>query len=143
MEKFNELRERTEHAIKSNEDAKADVARWRDDVRDMVQRVRGKYMTFIDDYARQLKENFLDIGAHPVMKEFVEEDRDQDKRLKHLQEKHQQITDIIAQIEDTPRHMKATVVRTVTERMKELDGEMTLVWQKIIMQRQKVSDAIS
>lgn len=36
MEKFNELRERTEHAIKSNEDAKADVARWRDDVRDMV-----------------------------------------------------------------------------------------------------------
>ena len=39
--------------------------------------------------------------------------------------------------------MKATVVRTVTERMKELDGEMTLVWQKIIMQRQKVSDAIS
>ena len=88
MEKFNELRERTEHAIKSNEDAKADVARWRDDVRDMVQRVRGKYMTFIDDYARQLKENFLDIGAHPVMKEFVEEDRDQDKRLKHLQEKH-------------------------------------------------------
>lgn len=36
MEKFNELRERTERAIKSNEDAKADVARWRDDVRDMV-----------------------------------------------------------------------------------------------------------
>lgn len=45
-------------------------------------------MTFVDDYARQLKENFLDIAGHPVMKEYVEEDRDQDKRIKHLREKH-------------------------------------------------------
>ena len=55
MEKFDELRERTERAIKTNEDARADISRWRDDVRDMVQRVRSKYMTFVDDFARQLK----------------------------------------------------------------------------------------
>ena len=51
--------------------------------------------------------------------------------------------DIIKQIEETPRHQKANVVRTVTERMGELDREMTLIWQKIIMQRQKVNDAIA
>mmetsp|Transcript_23950 Transcript_23950/g.32087 ORF Transcript_23950/g.32087 Transcript_23950/m.32087 type:complete len:93 (+) Transcript_23950:274-552(+) len=36
MEKFNEIRSRTEQAILTNDDAKQDVARWRDDVRDMV-----------------------------------------------------------------------------------------------------------
>ena len=34
-------------------------------------------------------------------------------------------------------------MRTVSDRMGELDREMTLIWQKIIMQRQKVNDAIS
>ena len=143
MEKFDELRERTERAIKTNEDAKADISRWRDDVRDMVQRVRSKYMTFVDEFARQLKQNFLNIDEHPVMKEFVEEDRDQEKRVNQLREKHEQISEIIQTIESTPRHQKAAVVRTVSERMGELDREMTLIWQKIIMQRQKVNDAIS
>ena len=95
MEKFDELRERTERAIKTNEDARADISRWRDDVRDMVQRVRSKYMTFVDDFARQLKQNFLNIEEHPVMKDFVEEDKDQEKRVNHLREKHEQITEII------------------------------------------------
>ena len=51
LEKYKEQRLRTEQAIVSNQDAKSDVARWKDDVRDMVLRVRDNYVTFIDEFA--------------------------------------------------------------------------------------------
>ena len=76
LEKYNEIRERTEQAIQSNEDAAFDVARWKDDVRDMVMRVRAKYVTFIDEFALQLKRNIMDINEHSVIKEYADEDRD-------------------------------------------------------------------
>ena len=61
LEKYNEIRLRTEQAINTNEDAASDVARWKDDIRDMVMRVRAKYISFIDSFALQLKQNILDI----------------------------------------------------------------------------------
>ena len=38
------------------------------------------------------------------MKEFIGEDRRQEYRLKNLQEKHFKISQIIEEVEKTPRH---------------------------------------
>ena len=38
------------------------------------------------------------------MKEFIGEDRRQEYRLKNLQEKHSKISQIIEEVEKTPRH---------------------------------------
>ena len=77
------------------------------------------------------------------MKDFADEDHEQEKRINLLRDKHREMGDIIEMVEATPRHQKSAAVRTVSDRMTELDREMTLCWQKIIVQRQKVNEAIS
>ena len=52
------------------------MARWKDDVRDMVMRVRADYVSIIDEFALQLKQNIINICEHTVMKEYADEDRD-------------------------------------------------------------------
>ena len=63
------------------------------------------------------------------MKEYADEDQEQEKRIKVLQQKHEEIGSIIEMVEATPRHQKSAAVRTVSDRMTELDREMTLCWQ--------------
>ena len=75
MEKFNEIEKRTESAILACKDARNDVAGWREDVRDMVHRVSAQLISFVEEYAKCLSTNFLDLPAHPVMREFTLEDR--------------------------------------------------------------------
>ena len=61
LEKFNEVREKTEQAIRENADAVHDLGQWKDDIRDIVMRVRGQFMNFIEEFALQLKKNLIDI----------------------------------------------------------------------------------
>ena len=42
-------------------EASSDVARWKDDIREMVMRVRSDFVSYIDEFSLSLKENLLDI----------------------------------------------------------------------------------
>lgn len=50
MDKFNEIRAMTETAITENRDSMHDLGRWKDDIRDMVMRVRAQFLRFIDEF---------------------------------------------------------------------------------------------
>ena len=50
LDKFNEVRELTKHAIIDNSGAVHDLAWWKDDIRDMIMRVREQFLCFIDEY---------------------------------------------------------------------------------------------
>ena len=80
---------------------------WKDDIREMVMRVRTQYLKFVDEFTIQLKKNLIDIESQALMKDFIGEDRRQEYRLKTLEEKHSEISKIIEVIENTPRHQKA------------------------------------
>ena len=75
MEGFNQLRENTENSIKKNEGTVSDLATWKEDIRDMVMRVRSNFLKYVDEYCIKLKQNLLDMEGHPIMKPFVGEDR--------------------------------------------------------------------
>ena len=94
----------TETAITENRDSMHDLGRWKDDIRDMVMRVRAQFLRFIDEFTLQLKKNQIDIENDPAMKEFIGEDRRQEYRLRNLEEKHTAIMKIIETVEETPRH---------------------------------------
>ena len=44
LDKFNEVREQTRKAIVENAGAVHDLGGWKDDIRDMVMRVRGQFV---------------------------------------------------------------------------------------------------
>ena len=50
LEGFNKVREETEKSIKNNEGAVSDLALWREDIRDMVMRVRTNFLKYVDEY---------------------------------------------------------------------------------------------
>jgi len=88
MELFNQIRVKTENAIKENEGAVNDVGRWREDIRDMVMRVRSNFIAFIDEFVAHLNKNLIDVRKQPHIKDFVQEDTHQEARLKVLKRKH-------------------------------------------------------
>lgn len=47
----------TKLAIIKNANAVHDLSQWKDDIRDMVMRVRSQFIKFIDDFTQQLKKN--------------------------------------------------------------------------------------
>ena len=138
LDKFNEIKTYTEAAITKNRDAMHDLGRWKDDVRDMVMRVRGQFIRFIDEFTLQLKSNQVDIENTPSMKEFIGEDRRQEYRLRNLEEKHAAISKIIETIEETPRHQKAAAVKSNGEEMQRLEQEVTVCETEIKEQRKKI-----
>ena len=89
LDKFNEVREFTERAIETNGDAQHELAWWKDDIRDMIMRVRERFLSFIDEYTQTLKKQLNDIESTSEMKDFIGEDRRQEYRLKNLQDKHE------------------------------------------------------
>ena len=89
LDKFNEVREGTERAIETNWDAQHELAWWKDDIRDMIMRVRQRFLGFIDEYTQTLKKQLIDIECSSEMKDFIGEDRRQEYRLKNLQDKHE------------------------------------------------------
>lgn len=65
---------KAENAVIENFEASNDIGRWRDDLREMVMRVRNNFVSFIDEFSLQLKRNLLDMEANPTMSEFLNED---------------------------------------------------------------------
>ena len=63
MERFHEIREKTEKAILENREAKGDLGRWKGDIRDMVMRVRTQFIKIIDEFANTLKKSLIDIDS--------------------------------------------------------------------------------
>ena len=55
MEKFNEVKELTSKAIRDNDGARSEIAVWKDDIRNMIVRVKDKLITFIDEYTLTMK----------------------------------------------------------------------------------------
>lgn len=104
MELFNEIRAKTELAISNNAGAVSDISRWREDIRDMVMRIRSNLILFIDEFVAHLKKNMIDIETQPQIKDFINEDLRQEERLNDLKEKHREIQLIIDTVEATPRH---------------------------------------
>lgn len=74
----------TEIAIRDCSGAVADISTWKDDIRDMVMRVRAQFLRFIDEFTLQLKQNLINIDSHPKLKEYVGEDRRQEYRIATL-----------------------------------------------------------
>ena len=107
LDNFKEISARTRSIILEHADAILDLSQWKDDIRDMVMRVRTCFMAFIEEYTMQLKKNLIDIEGQQLMREFIGEDRRQEYRLKNLEEKLAELDAIIKIIEETPRHLKA------------------------------------
>ena len=78
-----------------NAEAVRDFGTWKEDIRDMIMRVREQFLNFIDEFTMTLKKQLDDIEKSKEMKEFVGEDRRQEYRLKNLEDKHKEISDII------------------------------------------------
>ena len=78
-----------------NAEAVRDFGTWKEDIRDMIMRVREQFFNFIDEFTMTLKKQLDDIEKSKEMKEFVGEDRRQEYRLKNLEDKHKEISDII------------------------------------------------
>ena len=75
LEEFNKIRESTEKSIKDNAGVVSDLAVWKEDIRDMVVKVRAQFLKYVDDFTTQLKKNMLDMENNALMKEFIGEDR--------------------------------------------------------------------
>ena len=142
LDKFNEVREFTKQAILDSDEAQHDLGKWKEDIRDMIMRVREQFLCFIDEYTQTLKKQLNDIEQQADMRDFIGEDRKQEYRLKNLQEKHEAISEIISAIESTPRHQKAKAVRDYSDQMQRLESEVTLCNNEIIEQRQKIKKAM-
>lgn len=142
LDKFNEVREFTKQAILDNDEAQSDLGKWKEDIRDMIMRVREQFLCFIDEYTQTLKQQLNDIEQQADMRDFIGEDRRQEYRLKNLQEKHEAISEIISAIENTPRHQKANAVRDYSDQMQRLESEVTLCNNEITEQRQKIKKAM-
>ena len=142
LEKFNEVREFTTQAILDNEQAQHDLGTWKEDIRDMIMRVREQFIIFIDEYTQTMKQQLNEIEQQAEMKDFIGEDRRQEYRLKNLQDKHDQISSIIDSVENTPRHQKANAVRANSEQMQRLESEVSLCVNEITEQRQKIKKAM-
>ena len=63
MERFHSIRSKTEQAIIDNRDAKNDLGRWKEDIRDMVMRIRTQFFQIVDQFACQLKKTLIDIDS--------------------------------------------------------------------------------
>ena len=107
LENFKKISEETKQLLLENAEAILDLSRWKEDIRDMVMRVRDKFLSYIEEFTLQLKKNLIDIENQQLMKDFIGEDRRQEYRLKNLEEKLSELDTIILTIEETPRHLKA------------------------------------
>ena len=61
LDKFNEVREFTKQAILDNNEAQSDLGKWKEDIRDMIMRVREQFLLFIDEYTQTLKKQLNEI----------------------------------------------------------------------------------
>lgn len=61
LDYFRKAKATAERLIQENEPAKTDFSRWREDIRDMVVRVRAQFVQFVDEFVLKLKKNLLDI----------------------------------------------------------------------------------
>jgi len=75
MDQFSEVRDQTGQAIQDNIDAQHDLAVWKDDIRDMIVRVREQFIVFIDEYTNTMKKQIDEIEQSSDMKVFIGEDR--------------------------------------------------------------------
>ena len=55
------MREFTKQAILDNNEAQSDLGKWKEDIRDMIMRVREQFLLFIDEYTQTLKKQLNEI----------------------------------------------------------------------------------
>ena len=89
---------------------------WKDDIRDMLQRVHTQFIQIITDFTKKFYNSLMKIEHQSEkLAPFITEDSRQNTRLESMKEKFQAIDEIIKEIDDTIPNLKASVVRSKEE----------------------------
>lgn len=105
---FVKVKQKAEKALRENQHMKHSIADWKDDIRDMLLRVRDQLYNFIDMFTHKFIRQIGKIEyERPELKDFVGEDRRQATRLRSLEVNMERLLNILEQVDQTPPNHKA------------------------------------
>ena len=125
LRKFNQIKQMADQAFRENEYFTHTIADWKDDIRDMLLRVRDQLCGFIDMFTNKF---IRQIGKmehdRQELAAFAKEDIRQTERLTFIAERLERISTILDSVNEQPPNLKAKATSEVEEEMLKLEQEV-------------------
>lgn len=100
------------------------IKEWKDDIRDMLQRVHAEFIKMITDFTRRFYNSLMKVEYSEKMQPFIGEDSRQNTRLEFMKEKYESISKIIEDIDATAPNLKANAVKQYQDQIRKLEQEL-------------------
>ena len=98
---------------------------WKEDIRDVLLRVRTQMISFIDDFTERFVRQIAKVEQQRrELSTFIGEDRRQGDRMKYIEKRLERIDEILKKIEVTQPNEKAEAVKGLTPEMTQLENEV-------------------
>ena len=105
---------------------------WKEDIRDVLLRVKAQMISFIDDFTERFVRQIAKIESQRrELSNFVGEDRRQGERLRYIEKKLERMDGILRQIDETQPNLRADTVKELAPEMIQLENEVLKKDQEI------------
>ena len=120
--RFEEIKTQIEGTLEENKLMPRTIKDWKEDIRDLILRVRAQMIGFIDGFTSRIIKQISRIEQDKREVAAVSsEDRRQGERLDFIKEKLIRTNEILKTIEDTQPNMRADLVKTQIEEMENIE----------------------
>ena len=124
LEEFRAIKKYAKFALNENAPMACLIHEWKDDIRDMLQRVNAQFVQMITEFTRRFFNSLIKVEYSEKMQPFQGEDSRQNARLEFMKEKYESITKIIEDIDATAPNLKANAVSEIQEQMRKLELDL-------------------
>ena len=115
---------------------------WKDDIRDILQRVQQELLEMINEFTKRFQRSLMKIEQSEKLMQYQNEDFHQARRLEYMQDRYENIDNLIKKIEATAPNLRAQVTREIQPEMKRLETEMIAKDKEMRKINQKIERAM-
>ena len=143
LEEFRAIKNYAKFALNENASMAYMIKEWKDDIRDMLQRVNAQFIQMITDFTRRFYNSLMRVEFSEKMAPHIGEDSRQNTRLNYMKERYESISKIIEDIDGTAPNLKAQAVSAIEEKMRKLEQELVSKDKEMKKINQKVTRAMT
>ena len=125
LRRFNKIKQQADRILRENQSYTHTIADWKDDIRDMLLRVREQVNEFIEMFTNKfirqiskMEHERQDLAA------FAKEDNHQAVRLQYIAERCDKISTVLSDMATLPPNLLAKATQDAEEEMMRLDLEV-------------------